>query len=258
MIIPDMRRDVFHDPRAGLAKPRDYIGRRRFDQVHLPGQQRIGPRDGFRRADQHNAIHLRHARGIPIAGVAQQFDTRARHQPTHAERARARRFICKAFPGPAKLFILCGRGNQEPQHLIGEDAVHGFGGDFHRHGVNLAPRCNGRQARAHLRRLAIVKMRRLLIEHFLEIPDHRIGIEIRPVMEFHAWPQPKNPALTIRPIGLPGCRKTRHELPGPVRHIHFPGNQRVIQRIAGELISARAAIRLAGGLRDIGHGNAVA
>ena len=106
MIIPDMRRDVFHDPRARLAQPRDNIGRRRFNQIHLAGQQRIGPRDGFRRADQHNAIHLRHARRVPIAGIAQQFDIRARHQPTHAEGARAGRFIGKAFPGTAQLFIL--------------------------------------------------------------------------------------------------------------------------------------------------------
>ena len=186
MIIPDMRRDVFHDPRAGLAKPRNDVWGGRFYQIHLPGQQRIGTGDGLRRAYQHNTVHLRHARGVPIIGIAQQFGTRARHQPPHAEGTRARGFIGEAFPGTAKPFILRGRGNQEPQHLIREDAVHRLGGDLHRHGINLAPGGDGRQARAHLGCLPIVKMWRLRIEHFFEIPDHRIGIEIRPVMEFHA------------------------------------------------------------------------
>jgi hypothetical protein len=85
----------------------------------------------------------------------------------------------------------------------GGPGIQGFGRADGKAGPELRlPEVFG-QARANLCRLPIIEMRRLLIEHFFEIPDHRIGIEIRPIMEFHARTQLENPALAVGWIGLP-------------------------------------------------------
>jgi hypothetical protein len=51
--------------------------------------------------------------------------------------------------------------------------------------------------------LALVELRRLLVENLLEIPDHRIGIERAAVMEFDVVAQRKQPLFLIGGIDLP-------------------------------------------------------
>jgi hypothetical protein len=125
-----------------------------------------------------------------------------------------------------------------PNHgIVGSTwPVDRFGRHFDRYRIDFAVTCDGRQARAYLRRLALVEMRRLIVEHFFEVPDHGIGIEGRTIVELHA----------------------RHELAGPFGHIHLPCDQRIVERVAGELVGACTAIGLAGRLRDVGQRNAVA
>jgi hypothetical protein len=100
-------------------------------------------------------------------------------------------------------------------------------------------------------------LRCLVVEHLVEIPDHRVGIEVAAVMEFHALPQRKPPFGLVGVAYLPFGGEAGHQFAGAIRHIHFPGDQRVVNRIGGELIGAGATIRLARCQRNIRHRNAV-
>jgi hypothetical protein len=96
-------------------------------------------------------------------------------------------------------------------------------------------------------------LRRLVIQHLVEIPDHRVGVELAAVMEFDTLAQGKAPFGLVLVVDLPLGGQARHQLAGPVRDVHFPGNQRIVDCIGGELIGAGAAIRLTCRQGDVSH-----
>ena len=253
-----MRRDVVDDPHAGGFQLRHRVRRRRFDQIDLARQQRIGARQCFRHRDQDQLVGLRNPLLVPVVRVLGEFGEFARHQFCQFERSGAGGLAGELVPILAELFILRGAGDQEPEHLVGEEGIDGLGGDFDGVVVDLGVARDRRQAGLHLRALALVELRRLVVQHLVEIPDHRVGIEVAAVMEFDALAQVKRHLVlslssTFHSVARPGT-----SLPGRSDDVHFPGNQRIVDRIGGELIGAGAAIRLAGGQRDVGHRNAVA
>ena len=253
-----MRGDVLHHAVPGGLELRHHVERRRLDQVHLPREQRVAARDGIGRADQHHPVHLRHPRRVPVAGVPHQLRPLPRDESREPEGAGARGLGREAIPGAAELLELRRRGDEEPEKLVGEEAVHRLGGQLHRHRVELPPGGQRGQPRPHLRRLALVELRRLRVHDLLEVPDHRLGVEGRAVVEGHARPQRQRPALAVRRVGLPGGRQPRHQLARPVGDVHLPGDERVVDRVARELVGPRAAVGLPRGEGDIGHRDAVA
>jgi hypothetical protein len=174
------------------------------------------------------------------------------------ERPGARGLAGELVPVLAELFVLRGARDQEPEHLVGEERVDGLGGDLDGGVVDLGVARDRGQAGLHLRALALVELRRLVVEHLVEIPDHRIGVEVAAVVKFDALAQGKAPFLLVGVIDLPFGGEPGHQLAGPVGDVHLPGHQRIVDRVGGELIGAGAAIRLAGRQRNIRHRNAVA
>jgi len=100
-------------------------------------------------------------------------------------------------------------------------------------------------------------MWRLVVEHLVEIPDHRIGVEGAAVVKFDVAAQDEHPFLGICRIDLPFRRKAGNKLARAVCDVHLPRHQRIVDGVAGELVGAGAAIRLAGGERNIRQRNAL-
>ena len=201
MILENVRRDVARDPGAALLQPIQHIGRRRVDHVDGAGDQRGAAARIFRRADQDDAVDLGNALGIPIGLVLDEFGALARHEAGELERAGAGRLHGELVPVLAELLPLRRARDQEPQELIGKERVDRLGLDLDLHVAGLAVAQQARQARPHLRRLAGVELRRVLVEDLLEVPDHGIGVERRAVMELHAGAQLE------RPQGLVGVAR---------------------------------------------------
>ncbi len=258
MIVPDVRCDVLHDLHAAPGQSVDGIGRRRLDQVDAARQQRRRAGRGLRRADQHHAVRLRQTLGIPVGPIGYQLDPFARHQAGKLERAGARWLRRELVPVLAELLELGRTGNQEPQHLIGEERVDRLGLHLHGHVVELLVACHRRQARPHLRGLALVELRRLGIEHLVEVPDHGVGIEGRTVVELHVGPELECPQRLVGVVDLPFGGEAGDQLARPVGDIHLPRDQRIVERIAGELVGAGAAVGLAGRERHVRHRDAEA
>ena len=195
---------------------------------------------------------------VPVIRVLRQFGQFARHQLGQFERAGARRLACELVPVLAELFILRGAGDQEPEHLVGEEGIDGLGGDLDGGVVDLGVALDRGQAGLDLRALALVELRRLVVQDLVEIPDHRIGVEVAAVVEFDALAQREPPFGLVGVVDLPFGGEPGHQFARPVRHVHFPGDQRIVDGISGELIGTRAAIGLARRQRNIRHRNAVA
>ena len=204
-----MRRDVVDDLHAGGFELRHRIRRRRLDQVDLARQQRIGARQRFRHRDQHDLVGLRNPLLVPIVGVLREFGEFARHQFCQLERPGAGGLAGELVPVLAELFILRGARDQEPEHLVGEEGIDRLGRDLDGRIVDLGVARHRRQAGFHLRALALVELRCLLVEHLVQIPDHRVGIEFAAVVEFDALAQGKAPFLLV------GCRRPSIRWPGP-------------------------------------------
>ncbi len=252
-----MRRDVIDDPHACGFQLRHRIGRRRFDQVDLSGQQRVGSGQRFRHRDQDQLVDFRDPLLVPVIRILRQFSQFARHQFRQLERSGARRLACEFIPVLAEFFVLRGAGHQKPQHLIREERIDGLGGDLDRGVVDPGVARNRRQAGFHLGALALVELRGFVVEDLVEIPDHRVGIEVAAVMEFHALAERKSPLGLVVVVDLPFGGKAGYQFARPIRDIHFPGDQRVVNGVGGELIGARATIRLARRQGNIGHRNPV-
>ena len=77
-------------------------------------------------------------------------------------------------------------------------------------------------------------------------------------MKLDALAQAEAPFRLVGVIDLPFGRKPRHQFSGPVGDVHLPGDQRVVNRVGGELVGAGAAVGLAGSQRNVRHRYAVA
>jgi hypothetical protein len=258
MVVPDVRRHILLDAHAGLLEARHRVGRRRLDHVDRIRQERRGAAGILGRADQHQPVGLGDALGIPVALVLHQLGALARHQAGELERAGARRLRRHLVPVLALLLPVGRTGDQEPQHLIGKERVDSLGLYLDRHVVDLLVTRDRGQARPDLRRLALVELRRVLVEDLFEVPDNGVGVEGRAVVELDARPELEGPQRLVALVDRPFGGEAGDQLAGPVGDIHLPGDQRIVDGEAGELVGAGAAIGLAGGERDIGHRDAVA
>ena len=253
-----MRCDVVDDLHAGGFELRHGIGRRRLDQVDLARQQRVGAGQRLRHRDQHDLVGLRHPLLVPIVGILAELGEFARNQLGQLERSGAGGLAGELVPVLAELFILRGAGDQEPQHLVGEEGIDGLGRDLDGLVVDLGVARHRRQAGFHLRALPLVELRCLFIEHLVQIPDHRVSREVAAVVELDALAQGEAPLLLVGVVDFPLGGQARHQFARPVGDVHLPGDQRIVDRVGRELVGAGAAVRLAGGQRDIRHRNAVA
>ena len=258
MVVPDVRRHVLLDPHAALLEACHRVGRRRLDHVDRVGEQRRGARRILRRHDQHQPVGLRDALGIPVGFVLDQLGALARHEAGQLERAGARRLRGELVPVLAELLPLGRARHQEPQHLIGEERVDRLGLDLDLHLAGLPVAGDRRQARAHLRGLALVELRRVLVEDLLQVPDDGVGVEGRAVMELHAVAQREGPQGLVRLVHLPLGGEAGDQLARPVGDIELPGDERIVEREAGELVGTGATVGLARRQRHVGHGDAEA
>ena len=94
-------------------------------------------------------------------------------------------------------------------------------------------------------------MRRFAVQDLAHIPHHGIGVEIRPVMEFHATAKPKHPARSVSGINRPFARKTGDDNRRLIRRGQIPHGQAIKQRNAGEAIALKTLVGLAVGQRNI-------
>jgi hypothetical protein len=74
---------------------------------------------------------------------------------------------------------------------------------LHCHGVDLARTAQAGHPGNGETGLARIKVRRVLFEHLLDIPDDSVGIKIRTVVEFHAGAQLENPLRLVVGIHCP-------------------------------------------------------
>ena len=257
MVVPDMRRHVAHDARAAAFQLRHGVRRGCLDQVDLAGQQGVGARQILRDAGQRQAVELGEPALVPIGVIAGQLDTGARHQGGQLERAGAGGGEGELLPAAAELGELGGGGNQEPEHLVGEQCVDALGRDLHRRCVELAPGGDRRKAWLDLGGLPVVEVRRLRVQHLLEVPDHGIRVERRAVVERHVVAQLEDPVAAVRRITLPAGSKAGDKLAGPVCNVQLPSDERVVEGEPGKLIGAGAAVGLSRGKGDVGHGDPV-
>ena len=137
-----------------------------------------------------------------------------------------------------------------------QEAVRLLGGQFHRHVVDLARRGQGRHARCGDADLARVELRRILLEHFFDIPDHGVGIERRAVMEGDAGTQLEGPFLLVGIVDFPFGREPGNDDARLVGGGQVPHRQRVIHGEAGEAVALKALIGLPQRARNIGSGHA--
>jgi hypothetical protein len=258
MVVPDVRRHVLPDAHAGLLQARHGVGRRRLDHVDRIRQERRGAAGILGRADQHQPVGLGEALGIPVALVLHQLGALTWHQASELEGTCPRRLRRHLVPVLALLLPVGRAGDQEPQHLIGKERIDRLGLYLHRHVVDLLVARDRRQARANLRRLALVELRRVLVEDLFEVPQDGVCVEGRTVVELHAWPELEGPQRLVGVVDLPFGGEAGDQLARPVGDIKLPGDQRIVDREAGELVGASAAIGLAGGERDVGQRDAVA
>ena len=237
---------------------RHCVRRGRLDQIDLACEQRVGARQCFRHRHQHELVGFRNARFVPVIGVLCELGQFARHEFRQLEWSGAGWRHGELVPVLANFFVLRRAGDQKPQHLIRKQRVDGFGRHLDRRVVDLGVACDRWQPRFHLRALALVELRCLVVQHLVEIPDHCVGREVAAIVKFYALAQREAPFLFVGVIDLPFGREARHQLARPIGDVHFPRHQRVVDRVAGELITTRAAIGLTGRQRHIGHRDAIA
>ena len=198
------------------------VGRRPVDHVDGAGDQRGAAAGILRRADQDEAVDLGDALGIPVGLVLHQLGALARHEAGELERAGARRLHGELVPVLAELLPLRRARDQEPQELIREERIDRLGLDLDLHVTGLPVAQQAGQARPHLRRLAGVELRRVLVEDLLEVPDHGIGVERRAVVELHARAQLEGPQRLVGLAHLPLGRQARDHLARPVGRRRAP------------------------------------
>ncbi len=252
-----MRRVVAGDPHAGALEARHRVGGGQFDQVGIAGEKGVRPRQILGNAGERQLGEPRHPLGVPVGLVRHEVQAHPRHQGGEPVGAGAGGLEGELRPVPPDRLVLRRRRDQEPQHLVGKQRVDRLGGDLHRHGVELLVGRHRRQARAHLRGLALVVVGRLGVEHLVEVPDHRVGVEGRAVVELDPLAQAEDPVAAIRGVALPRGGEPRHQLARPVGDVELPGDQGIVEGESGELVAPRAAVRLAGGERQVEQRDAV-
>ena len=188
--------------------------------------------------------------------MARELGRLPRHEARETERPRPRRRQGgHAAPvAPAGL-----EGLRRCQHDVGDQVRpvrhRPRGGQFHGEVVDLAVGFHHRDAPARDGAARRVELRAVVAEEAIEVPDHRIGIEGRAVMEGHAATQVEAPFLRVVRVLLPALSEARAQPRHLVAARQVPQHQRFEHRIAEEAHPLEAVVRHAGGGRHVGRGH---
>ena len=256
---------------AALGDLRHGVGRRGLDPVHLATEQSSGAGIGLGHGQHHDAVELGHALGIPIGFVGHHLQALARHKARHLERARTRCVSGKRRPGSLGLvgrgvagggvkflFPMRGRGHEQIGQVQGQEGIGFAGGQLNRQLVNLAGAAQGGHARSGHAHLAGVKVNGIFVQHFLHVPDNRIGVDGRTVMELDAGAQFEGPLGFVGGIHRPRGGQAGDQHAGGIGLGQVPLRQCVVHRDAGEAVAFKTLIGLTQGAGNVGggHGNA--
>ncbi len=147
-------------------------------------------------------------------------------------------------------------GDQHAGQQIGQEAERILGGDDDGLVVDLLERIHHRHGGAHDRRGRRIVLRRLVVVDAAEVPDHRIGVELRAVMELHALANVADPAQRIGLVGMPGGEQPGRDVGKLVGVREVPVDDRVVGGIAEEAEPFAAVVGNAVGGRQICRGHA--
>ncbi|MGY3427164.1 hypothetical protein ACVWZW_007668 [Bradyrhizobium sp. F1.13.4] len=247
------------------------VRRRGFDPINLPGKQRRGARICFRHRQEHHLVDLGHAVLIPVARILDELEPFARGEARHLPRAGARRVLGERGPCGLRLrlgvstFRLVVEGlplrrarHEEIGEVDRQEAVGLLGGELDGHVVDLLRGCQRRHARGRDADLAGVELRRVLLQHLLDIPHHGVCVERRTVMEGDTRPQLESPFCLVGIVDLPLGGKAGDHHARLVGRGQIPAGERVVHGEAGEAVAFKTLIGLTQRARNIGssHGDA--
>jgi len=124
------------------------------------------------------------------------------------------------------------------------------------HVVDLAGAAQVRHARSRDADLTGVEVRCILLEHLLDVPDHRVGVEIGAVVELHAGTQLEDPFGLVVGRDVPFGRKAWDHHARLVGGGEVPGGEPLVHRVAGEAVALKTLVRLTERSRNVGRGHA--
>ncbi|MEY9756525.1 hypothetical protein ABIE73_003920 [Bradyrhizobium yuanmingense] len=113
-----------------------------------------------------------------------------------------------------------------------------------------------RHARGRDADLAGVELRRILLQHLLDVPHHRVGVERRAVMEGDAGAQLEDPFGLVGIVDLPLGGKAGDHHARLVGRGQVPAGQRIVHGEAGKAVALKTLIGLAERARNIGSSHA--
>ena len=137
------------------------------------------------------------------------------------------------------------RDHEQVGEVDRKEAVGLRGCQFDREIVDLAGRAERRHARGGDADLIGGEMGRVLVQHLAHVPDDGVGVEIGPVMEFHARPQLEGPLVLVGRVHRPRGREAGDQHRRLLGRAQVPMGQRVEHRDAGEAVTLEALVRLA-------------
>ena len=224
---PDVRLRVGGDDEALVLDALDRIRRRVLDPVDLARQQRRRAGVGLRHRQQHDAVDLRRALGIPVGLVGDVLDALARPRTcailngpepeasaaNAAQACLARSALSATEASASYFFCQCaGEAMNRLVRLIGRKLSGSLVvSSTVRSSIFLAETRFGMRDDGDAD-LVGREVRRVLVEHLLDVPDDGVGLEVRAVMELDAGAQLE------RPLGLVGIRPSiRWRGPGSAR-----------------------------------------
>ena len=196
---------------------------------------------------------------VPVVFVAHHLDILAGNDPGDLERTGAGRLLAELRPVLADRVVLRRADHQHAGQQIRQETERIFRRHDDRVVVGLLVGIDHRHRRLDDRRGRRVVVRRFLVIDPVQVPDHRVGVEVGAVMELHPLPHGEDPAQRIGFVDLPGGEQARRDVGRLVRIVpQVPVHQRVVGRVAEEAVSLETIIRnpvRAGQVRR-GHGDA--
>ena len=254
-VRPVVRIGLGDDLHRGALQHGDCIRRRRFDEIHLGGEQRRSAGRGLRHRQQHQPVLLRHARLVPVIVVRHQLHTFMRGHAGEAIGAGAGGLIGVGSPVVVQRLRPAAADHQHVGHVVRKQRFDEFRGDGDAMVVNLLDAVEVRQVGAGQGKLLREKLRRLGVADALEVPDDVVGSEVAAVMPLHALSQGEYPALVVGRIDMPLSREARLDVRRPVALRQIPVDQSVVQIPADEPKAFKALVWIARRNRQIARGH---
>ena len=255
---PDVRVDAGHHLEARLLEARHRVGRRHLDPVDLARAQRGQARGRLGHRGQQHLVDLRDLVLVPVGGVLRQLDAHARLHLGDLEGAGARGRLGELRPRRAGLLELGRARDQRVGDDVGEVARRATRGDLDGEVVDLPPRLEQRIARPRDGAALRLELLGLRVVEALEVPDHRVRVEVGAVVELDAAAQREDPLGRVGLVLRPLLREPGPEPGQRVRAGQVPQREALEDRVAEEAHALEAIVRHARGRGDVGgrHGDA--